>query len=104
MRTHLPNVAGAARDPSHHTGWRSRWIEFSALVLIAVVLVDCLTRPSKQPPMLVPLLAVPPALAAIGAATVRRPLAYGVVSLLAAVPIAMRSNQHASWVPFATMF
>ena len=104
MRTHLPNVAGAARDPSHHTAWRSRWIEFSALVLITVVLVDCLTRPSKQPPMLVPLLAVPPALAAIGATTVRRPLFYGAVSLLAAVPIAMRSNQHASWLPFATMF
>ena len=103
MRTHLPNVAGAARDPSHHTAWRSRWIEFSALVLITVVLVDCLTRPSK-PPMLVPLLAVPPALAGIGAASVRRPLAYGAVSLLAAVPIAMRSTQHASWLPFATMF
>ena len=54
--------------------------------------------------MLVPLLAVPPALAAIGAVTVRRPLAYGGVSLLAAVPIAMQSSGHANWLPFATMF
>ena len=73
-------------------------------MLITVVLVDCLTAPSKQAPMLVPLLAVPPALAAIGATNVRRPLAYGAVSLLAVIPVALRSTQHASWLPFATMF
>jgi serine phosphatase RsbU (regulator of sigma subunit) len=38
-------------------------------------------------PVLLPLLAVPPALAGIGAATPRRPLAFGAVMLLAAVAV-----------------
>ena len=41
------------------------------------------TAPDRQ--LLLPLLAVPPALAGIGAATPRRPLAYGAVMLLAAI-------------------
>jgi hypothetical protein len=73
-------------------------------VLITVVLVDCLTRPWTQPPMLAPLLAVPPALAGIGAATVRRPLGYGAVSLLAAIAIAAKPTEHAGWLPGATIF
>jgi Stage II sporulation protein E (SpoIIE) len=52
--------------------------------------------------MLAPLLAVPPALAGIGAATVRRPLGYGAISLLAAAVVAARP-MHASWLPDATM-
>jgi serine phosphatase RsbU (regulator of sigma subunit) len=73
-------------------------------VLVTVVLVDCLTRPWTQPPMLAPLLAVPPALAGIGAATVRRPLAYGAVSLLAAIVIAAKPTEYAGWLPGATIF
>ena len=53
--------------------------------------------------MLAPLLAVPPALAGIGAATVRRPLAYGAVSLLAAVAVAFRPTEYARWLPGATI-
>jgi serine phosphatase RsbU (regulator of sigma subunit) len=54
--------------------------------------------------MLAPLLAVPPALAGIGAATVRRPLAYGGVSLLAALLVALKPTEYAPWLPGATMF
>jgi len=73
-------------------------------VLITIVLVDCLTRPWTQPPMLAPLLAVPPALAGIGAATVRRPLGYGAISLLAAIAIAAKPTEYAGWLPGATIF
>jgi serine phosphatase RsbU (regulator of sigma subunit) len=107
MRTHLLSATTAtapARDLWRRAAWRSRWLDFSALLLITVVLVDCLTRPPSQPPMLDPLLAVPPALAAIGAATVRRPLFYGAVSLLAAVVIAAKPNDYADWLPVVTMF
>jgi serine phosphatase RsbU (regulator of sigma subunit) len=74
------------------------------LVLITFVLVDCFTRPWDQPPMLDPLLAVPPALAGIGAATVRRPLAYGTVCLLAAVAVALKPTEYAPWLPIVTIF
>jgi serine phosphatase RsbU (regulator of sigma subunit) len=104
MRTHLPGGTTAARRLSQRAAWRSSWLEFSALVLITVVLVDCLTRPWNQPPMLAPLLAVPPALAGIGAATVRRPLGYGAVSLLAAIAIAAKPTEYAPWLPVATIF
>ena len=104
MRTHLPGTTTAARRLARRLAWRSSWLEFSALVLITVVLVDCLTRPYNQPPMLAPLLAVPPALAGIGAATVRRPLGYGAVSLLAAIVIAAKPTEFAPWLPVATIF
>jgi hypothetical protein len=104
MRTHLPNTTGAARGLSRRIAWRSHWLEFSALALIAAVLIDCLTRPSNQAPMLAPLLAVPPALAGIGAAKVRRPLAYGAISLLAAVAVVAKPTEHAHWLPVATTF
>jgi serine phosphatase RsbU (regulator of sigma subunit) len=104
MRTHLPSVKKAARALSQRAAWQSRWLEFSALVLLTVVLIDCLDRPWGRAPMLDPLLAVPPALAGIGAATVRRPLAYGAVSLLAAIAIAAKPTEFAGWLPGATIF
>src|ERR1700733_12312607 len=104
MRTHLANGAAAARAVSRRVAWRSRWLELSALVLVTIVLVNCLHRTQARPPMLVPLLAVPPALAGIGAATVRRPLAYGGVSLLAAVFVALEPSEFAGWQPGATFF
>ena len=128
MRTHLSNGAAAARvvslrlvslrlvslrllslrlDPGRptavRTGWRSHWLELSALVLVTVVLVDCLDRSWADPPMLAPLLAVPPALAGIGSSTVRRPLAYGGISLLAAVAVALKPTEFAGWLPAATI-
>ena len=104
MRTHLPIATAAARRLSQRAAWRSSWLEFSALVLVTVVLVDCLNRPWTQPPMLDPLLAVPPALAGIGAGSVRRPLGYGAVSLAAAIVIAAKPTEFAGWLPGATIF
>jgi hypothetical protein len=99
----LARGAVAARLALWRAAWRSRWLELSALVLITIVLVSCIHRRWDQPPMLAPLLAVPPALAGIGAVTVRRPLAYGGVSLLAAVFVAIRPNEFAAWLPAVTM-
>jgi hypothetical protein len=104
MRTHLLDVAGTARVLAQRAAWRYRWLEFSALALITVVLVDCMNRPWTQPPMLAPLLAVPPALAGIGAATVRRPLVYGAISLLATGVVALKPTEYAGWLPYATAF
>jgi serine phosphatase RsbU (regulator of sigma subunit) len=103
MRTRLSSVT-AARDLARPAAWLSRWLEFSALVLVTIVLIACLWRPWNEPPMFAPLLAVPPALAGIGAATVRRPLAYGAVSLLAAVAVAFKPTEYAPWLPGATIF
>src|SRR5580700_3470138 len=104
MRTHLPTATTAARRLSQRAPWRSRWLEFTALALVTAVLVDCLTRPWNQPPMLAPLLAVPPALAGIGAATVRRPLGVGAVSLIAAFVVAAKPTEYAAWLPVTTIF
>jgi hypothetical protein len=103
MRTHLSGVTAGAHVIAWRDAWRSRWLEFSALVILTVVLVTCLARPWDKPPMLAPLLAVPPALAGIGAASVRRPLAYGVVSLLATIGVAMKPTEYAGWLPGVTM-
>jgi hypothetical protein len=104
MRTHLSSVTGATRVIAQRAAWRSRWLEPSAIVLVTIVLIDCLNRPWGQVPMLAPLLAVPPALAGIGAPTVRRPLAYGAISLLATIIIALKPTPYAGWLPPATVF
>jgi serine phosphatase RsbU (regulator of sigma subunit) len=91
MRMHL---RGGAREqietaaPSRQPGaWRERWLELATLVAAAAAAVVCLTKVWPSPLALVPLLAVPPALAGIGARTVMRPLAYGAVGAAAAVII-----------------
>src|SRR3984957_8829616 len=99
MRQHLSRTPAAARAFARPAAWRSRWLGFSALVLVTTVLVRCLNRPRGVPPMLAPLRAVPPALAGIGAATVRRPLAYGGLSLLAAIIVALKPTVYAGWLP-----
>jgi hypothetical protein len=99
MRQHLSGVPAAARSYARPADWRSRWLEVSAIVLLTIVLVNCLHRPWNQPPMLDPLLAVPPALAGIGAASVRRPLAYGGLSLVAAIIVALKPTEYAPWLP-----
>ena len=73
-------------------------------MLFTIVLINCLHRTWATPPMLAPLLAVPPALAGIGADTVRRPLVYGGISLLAALLVALKPTEYAPWLPGATMF
>jgi hypothetical protein len=84
-------------------GWRARWLEVSSAVIVAVVLIICAGQIWTAPLLLGPLLAVPPALAGIGAASVARPLAYGAVSLLAAVIVALTASGATHWLPLATI-
>ncbi len=103
MRTHLSGVTAAVRALSQRAAWKSRWLEFSSVVIITFVLISCVRHTWAAPRMLAPLLAVPPALAGIGADTVRRPLAYGAVSLVAAVAVVLDSAEYARWLSVATM-
>lgn len=54
-----------------------------------VVALVCATRTWPAPQQLAPLLAVPPALAGIGAASVKRPLTFGAASVIVAVIVAV---------------
>jgi serine phosphatase RsbU (regulator of sigma subunit) len=91
-------IQGLARG-----GWQARWLELSSAIVVAVVLIICAGQLWTAPLLLGPLLAVPPALAGIGAATVRRPLGYGAVSLLAAVIVALTASGSTHWLPVATI-
>jgi len=77
-------LAAPARQPST---WKARWLELTTLIAAAAAAAVCLTKVWPSPLGLVPLLAVPPALAGVGANTIRRPLAYGAAALAAAVAI-----------------
>jgi len=87
-------LRGAAREPLHAAtpskqpvSWQARWLELAVIAAAAVVAVVCLTHAWPRPLELALLLAVPPALAAIGATTVLRPLAYGAAAAGAAVVV-----------------
>jgi hypothetical protein len=67
--------------------WQARWLALCALPAVAA-LIALATSSAWDGQLLLPLLAVPPALAGIGAATSRLPLAYGAVMLLAAIAAA----------------
>jgi serine phosphatase RsbU (regulator of sigma subunit) len=67
--------------------WPARWLTVCALPALAA-LIALATSSTVDGQLLLPLLAVPPALAGIGAATPRRPLAYGAVMLLVAIATA----------------
>lgn len=67
--------------------WPARWLTLCALPAVAA-LIALATSSAWDGQLLLPLLAVPPALAGIGAATPRRPLVYGAVMLLVAIAAA----------------
>lgn len=67
--------------------WRARWLEVTVLAAAIAAAVVCLAGVWPAPLELAPLLAVPPALAGVGAATIWRPLAYGAAALIAGVVI-----------------
>lgn len=69
------------------TRWRARWLELTILLAAAVTAAVCLAGVWPSPLQLVLLLAVPPALAAVGAVSGWRILAYGVAAEIAAVAI-----------------
>lgn len=74
------------RLAAHLRSRPDRWLALSAIPAV-VVLAALATSGSWNGQLLLPLLAVPPALAAIGAATPRRPVAYGAVMLLVAIVV-----------------
>jgi serine phosphatase RsbU (regulator of sigma subunit) len=84
-------------------GWKARWLELSSAAIVAVVLIVCTGHIWTAPLLLGPLLAVPPALAGIGAVTIRRPLAYGAICLVAAVIVALTASGATRWLPEATI-
>ena len=92
MRNHLRGGAREAIDtPAATWGsparWRARWLELTVLAAVAATVAVCLSGVWPSPLTLVLLLAVPPALAAVGAVGVWRILAYGVAAEIAAVAI-----------------
>ena len=67
--------------------WPARWLTLCALPAVAAV-IALASSSASDGQLFLPLLAVPPALAGIGAATPRRPLAYGAVMMLIAIAAA----------------
>jgi serine phosphatase RsbU (regulator of sigma subunit) len=82
--------AGGGHVPprSQPAGWPDlaarHWLELVIAASAIVVAIVCLTGAWPAPQDLDPLLAVPPALAGIGAITLRRPLLFGAASLITA--------------------
>jgi serine phosphatase RsbU (regulator of sigma subunit) len=74
-----------AAPPKRSAPRAARWLELATLLAAVAAAAVCLTGAWPSPLALVPLLAVPPALAGIGAAGVGRPLGYGAVAVAAAV-------------------
>src|ERR1700734_10980 len=64
--------------------WPARWLTLCALPAVAAV-IALASSSASDGQLFLPLLAVPPALAGIGAATPRRLLAYGAVMMLIAI-------------------
>lgn len=101
MRIRLPGRPPGTRQEG--VTWRAWWLELGTAVVVVVVLIVCLTHGWGAPLLLAPLLAVPPALAGIGASTVARPLGYGAVSLLAAIVVALTASGETHDVPVAAI-
>jgi len=83
--------------------WARWWGVLCAVPAVAVVVIVCLGHVWPGPLLLEPLLAVPPALAGIGARSARAPLIWGGVSTLTAIAGAVISPGTTRWLPFATI-
>ena len=85
------HLRGGAREqfetavpPKRSSLWPAGWLELTTLAAAVATVAVCLTHAWASPLELTPLLAVPPALAGIGASTVKRPLAYGIAAVITA--------------------
>ncbi len=67
--------------------WRARWLEVTVAAAAIAAAALCLAGAWPAPLELAPLLAVPPALAGVGATRIWRPLAYGTAALVAGLVI-----------------
>ena len=92
MRMHLPAPRTRARaqrakadTSARPRTWKARWLELTVVTAAIAVAAVCLAKAWTAPLELAPLLAVPPALAGVGATTIKRPLAYGIAALIAGV-------------------
>jgi serine phosphatase RsbU (regulator of sigma subunit) len=101
MRIRLPVRPPGTQQES--VTWPAWWLELGTAVIVAVVLILCLSHAWAAPLMLALLLAIPPALAGIGASSVARPLGYGAVSLLAAIVVALTASGDTHDVPVAAI-
>src|ERR1700692_2126575 len=95
MRMRSPSAQAQARLGTWKA-WKARWLELTVAVAAVIVAAVCLTKAWTAPLELDPLLAVVPALAGIGAVTVRRPLAYGAAALAAAALVDVVVDLNAS--------
>ena len=86
-QTATTTTATATKAAARRRAWRARWLEATVVAAAIAVAVVCLAGAWPAPLELAPLLAVPPALAGVGAASVKRPLAYGAAALVAGVVI-----------------
>jgi serine phosphatase RsbU (regulator of sigma subunit) len=90
--------AADQRDP-----WSRWWTVLCGVPALVVVVIVCLGHVWPGPLLLEPLLAVPPALAGIGARSARQPLIWGGISMLTAIAGAVISPLTTQWLPFATI-
>ncbi len=83
--------------------WRDSWLELILAVAVVAVLIVCQDHVWTAPLLLVPLLAVPPALAGIGASTIWRPLAFGAAAEIAAAIVTVIAKGDTHEIPVATL-
>jgi hypothetical protein len=74
-----------ATSKERRRAWRARWLEVTVVAAAIAAAAVCLAGVWTAPLELAPLLAVPPALAGVGATSVTRPLAYGAAALIVGV-------------------
>jgi Stage II sporulation protein E (SpoIIE) len=82
-----PTAEQAATAKARRRAWRARWLEVTVVAAAIAAAAVCLAGAWPAPLELAPLLAVPPALAGVGATRIWRPLAYGAAALIAGVVI-----------------
>jgi Stage II sporulation protein E (SpoIIE) len=99
----VPHAPKAPRARANFGRWPDRWLELISAAVVIAVLVVCLDRIWTAPLLLDPLLAVPPALAGIGAATLWRPLAYGAAAEAAAAIVVLTAHGGGHDLPEATL-
>ena len=99
-------MSESARDQpaaDQRDSWSRWWTVLCGVPALAVVVIVCLGHVWPGPLLLEPLLAVPPALAGIGARSARTPLIWGGISILTAIAGAVVSPAATQWLPFATI-
>ncbi len=93
MARSQPGQAAGTRDPA--PGW---WLAVCGAAAIVVAAAAVLGRLRAGGLVLEPLLAIPAALAGIGAPTPRRPLGFGTVMLLTAIVLAPPGRGSLLWI------